>query len=132
MAKDAGDAGTGPQHLRDAPSPAFFLYVLECADGTFYTGYTVDVAARVQVHNEGAGAKYTRSRRPVRLVASASFSTQHEALSAEYRFKRLTRRQKEALIARSRTEPFETVVAEALFGMGERGGKGVEPASPPA
>ena len=47
--------------------PSFYLYVLECADGTWYTGYTVDVAERVRAHNAGAGAKYTRSRLPVRL-----------------------------------------------------------------
>ena len=44
--------------------PSFYLYVLECADGTWYTGYTVDVAERVRAHNAGAGAKYTRSRLP--------------------------------------------------------------------
>ena len=49
--------------------PSFYLYVLECADGTWYTGYTVDVAERVRAHNAGAGAKYTRSRLPVRLLA---------------------------------------------------------------
>ena len=46
--------------------PSFYLYVLECADGTWYTGYTVDVAERVRAHNAGAGAKYTRSRLPAR------------------------------------------------------------------
>ena len=77
--------------------PSFYLYVLECADGTWYTGYTVDVAERVRAHNAGAGAKYTRSRLPVRLLAQAAYATKHEAMSAEYRFKRLTRRQKERL-----------------------------------
>lgn len=94
----------------------FYLYVVECADGTFYTGYTVDVEERVRAHNEGSGVKYTRSRRPVRLLAQAAFVTQHEALSAEYRFKRLTRRQKERLLARAATEPFEVVLAEVLLG----------------
>ena len=65
--------------------PSFYLYVLECADGTWYTGYTVDVAERVRAHNAGAGAKYTRSRLPVRLLAQAAYATKHEAMSAEYR-----------------------------------------------
>lgn len=88
----------------------FFLYVLECADGTWYTGYTVDVDERLRAHNAGAGAKYTRSRRPVRLLAQAAFATKHEAMSAEYRFKRLTRRQKERLVRRAACEPFEHVL----------------------
>ena len=83
--------------LRAENDPSFYLYVLECADGTWYTGYTVDVAERVRAHNAGAGAKYTRSRLPVRLLAQAAYATKHEAMSAEYRFKRLTRRQKERL-----------------------------------
>ena len=90
--------------------PSFYLYVLECADGTWYTGYTVDVEERVKLHNSGDGAKYTRSRRPVRLVAQASFETKHEAMSAEYHFKRLTRRQKERLVRRAASEPFEQVL----------------------
>ena len=50
-----------------------FMYVVSCADGTLYTGYTTDVEHRVVVHNAGKGAKYTRSRLPVRLVAQARF-----------------------------------------------------------
>lgn len=93
-------------------APAFYLYVLECADGTWYTGYTVDVDERVRAHNAGAGAKYTRSRLPVRLLAQATYATKHEAMSAEYRFKRLTRRQKERLVRRAARErvPFERVL----------------------
>lgn len=91
-------------------SPSFFLYVLECADGTWYTGYTVDVDERVKAHNAGAGAKYTRSRLPVRLLVQATFATKHEAMSAEYRFKQLTRRQKERLVRRAAGEPFDQVL----------------------
>lgn len=95
----------------DAPdSPSFYLYVLECADGTWYTGYTVDVDERLRAHNAGAGAKYTRSRLPVRLLAQATYATKHEAMSAEYRFKRLSRRQKERLVHRAAAEPFEQVL----------------------
>ena len=92
--------------------PSFYLYVLECADGTWYTGYTVDVAERVRAHNAGAGAKYTRSRLPVRLLAQAAYATKHEAMSAEFRFKHLSRRAKDRLLARARTEGFAAVLAE--------------------
>ena len=101
----------------------FYLYVLECSDGTWYTGYTVDVVERVKAHNAGAGAKYTRSRLPVRLIIQASFATRHEAMSAEYRFKRLTRRQKERLVRRADHQPFEqvlrSIMPEALQSSGE-------------
>lgn len=103
-----------------ADAPSFYLYVLECADGTWYTGYTVDVAERVRAHNAGAGAKYTRSRLPVRLLVQAAYATKHEAMSAEYRFKRLTRRQKERLVRRAAREPFEQVL-RALMSAADEG-----------
>ena len=53
--------------------PAFYVYVLACADGTLYTGYTNDVEQRARTHNAGKGAKYTRSRTPVEVVAQARF-----------------------------------------------------------
>lgn len=76
----------------------FFFYVLLCADGTLYGGFTVDVAKRVATHNAGKGAKYTRSRRPVRLVYSEEFTRKHDALSAEYHFKHQPRKQKLAFL----------------------------------
>ena len=75
-----------------------FVYILRCADGTLYTGWTNDLAKRLQVHNEGRGAKYTRGRGPVTLVYQHSYDTKEEALREEIRIKKLTRRQKEALI----------------------------------
>ncbi len=75
-----------------------YTYILRCADGTLYTGWTNDLTKRVQAHNDGTGAKYTRSRRPVTLVYSKSFATKEEALGEEYRIKHLSRRQKEELI----------------------------------
>lgn len=102
-----------PDHAENSDL-AFYLYVLECADGSWYTGYTVDVEERLKLHNGGDGAKYTRSRRPVSLVAQATFATKHEAMSAEYRFKRLSRRQKECLVRRAATEPFEQVLREIM------------------
>ncbi|MGG0658026.1 GIY-YIG nuclease family protein [Rummeliibacillus pycnus] len=70
------------------------MYVLECADGTYYTGYTNDLEKRVAVHNSGKGAKYTRTRRPVNCIYFESFETKRDAMSAEYHFKQLTRKQK--------------------------------------
>lgn len=93
-------------------SEAFFMYVVECADGTLYTGYSTDVERRVAEHNAGRGAKYTRSRLPVDLRAFAEFSTQHEALSAEFRFKRLPRAEKMRLLSCAESRPFEQVLAD--------------------
>lgn len=81
--------------------PAFFVYVVTCADGTLYTGYARDVARRIAQHNGGTGAKYTRAHGPVTLRAQARFASQHDALRAEYRFKRLSRAGKLALLARA-------------------------------
>ena len=72
----------------------FYVYVLRCSDGTFYTGYTVDVNERVNKHNKGTASKYTRSRRPVKLVAKWQYATKSDALKAEAAFKRLTRTEK--------------------------------------
>jgi putative endonuclease len=76
-----------------------FVYVLRCADGTLYTGWTVDVAARERAHNEAKGAKYTVGRRPVRVVYSEAHDTRSAAQQREAQLKRWTRRQKEALVA---------------------------------
>ncbi len=91
------------------------MYVVKCADGTLYTGYSPDVEARVAAHNAGKGAKYTKTRRPVELVASAAFETKHEAMSAEWHFKQLSRAKKDELLARiSAGEPFEDVLGSAF------------------
>ena len=82
-----------------------YCYILECADGTYYTGYTTDLEKRLKAHNEGNnGAKYTRSRRPCRLVFSEGFETKTEALSREWHVKRLSRLEKEKLIEAKRKE----------------------------
>lgn len=77
-----------------------FTYILKCADGSLYTGWTNDLEKRIQAHNDGKGAKYTKSRRPVTLVYYERFATKEEAMSREYAIKQLSRRQKEALIGR--------------------------------
>lgn len=97
-------------------SAKHYLYVLECADGTLYTGYAVDVEQRIATHNDGRGAKYTRSRLPVKLVASAEFATKSEAMSAEYRFKQLTRGEKLKLLDAAKSRAFECVLC-GRFGM---------------
>lgn len=76
-----------------------YAYLVRCADGTLYAGWTTDLARRVRDHNEGRGAKYTRSRRPVTLVYSEPFGTREEALRREAALKRLSRAEKLALIA---------------------------------
>jgi predicted GIY-YIG superfamily endonuclease/3-methyladenine DNA glycosylase AlkD len=78
-----------------------WMYVVRCVDGSLYTGYATNVSRRVQTHNAGRGAKYTRMRRPVELVAAARFYTKERAMSAEARFKMLDRAQKESLLAQA-------------------------------
>ncbi|OIJ20541.1 hypothetical protein BKP45_09025 [Anaerobacillus alkalidiazotrophicus] len=75
-----------------------FVYILECGDGTYYTGYSNDVQARLKKHLQGKGAKYTRGRTPLSLVYEKGFETKEEALQAEYSIKKLTRQKKERLI----------------------------------
>lgn len=76
-----------------------FVYTLKCKDGTYYTGYTNDLARRIEAHQNGKAAKYTRGRGPVKLVRVREYSTKTEAMQAEYAFKQLNRKQKEMLIA---------------------------------
>ncbi|WP_127848519.1 GIY-YIG nuclease family protein [Lacticaseibacillus hulanensis] len=76
----------------------YYFYVLLCADGTFYGGYSPDVHARVAAHNAGQGAKYTKSRLPVKLLYFEQFDNKHDALSAEWHFKHQPRAQKEEFL----------------------------------
>lgn len=83
---------------------SYSLYIVECADGTYYTGIATDVQRRILEHNgaKPKGARYTSARRPVALVYEAAFATRSEALKEEARIKRLTREQKQALITIAR------------------------------
>ena len=74
------------------------VYMLRCADGTLYTGWTNDLDKRLKTHAAGKGGKYTRARLPVALAYTERFETEHEARSREWHIKRLTRAQKLALI----------------------------------
>ena len=79
-----------------------YAYMVECADGTFYTGWTDDIDKRMKAHNSGRGAKYTRKRTPVKLVYCERFYNKIHAMSREYAIKQLTRQQKLELIAQGR------------------------------
>jgi putative endonuclease len=76
----------------------FWVYIVECADGTYYTGFTPHLNKRVVLHNEGKGAKYTRDRRPVKLVWSRKYKYFKKAFLEEKRIKGFTRTRKEKLV----------------------------------
>ena len=78
-----------------------FVYMLRCTDGTLYSGYTTDPNRRTAAHNNGRGAKYTRSRLPVELVYFESIETKSQALKREAALKKLTRTEKILLIEQS-------------------------------
>jgi predicted GIY-YIG superfamily endonuclease/3-methyladenine DNA glycosylase AlkD len=79
-----------------------WMYVVECSDGSLYTGYAKNVSTRINTHNAGRGAKYTKTRLPVKLVMSARFYTKERAMSAEAKFKMLTHTQKQTLINKAK------------------------------
>jgi putative endonuclease len=80
-----------------------YIYILECSDKTLYTGYTNDLENRLKAHNEGKGAKYTKSRLPVKMVYSEAFDDKKEAMSREWFIKhRLTREEKLELIKKGK------------------------------
>ncbi len=94
---------------------AWFLYLLECSDGSVYTGIATDVQARFDKHLSGAGARYTRSRKPVRVLASFELADRSSASRAEYWVKRLAPSEKRTLAAGGRT--LESVVPLAELGL---------------
>ena len=80
------------------------MYIVECCDSTYYTGYTSDLERRIKLHNSGRGAKYTRDRRPVRLAWKKEYGYFKPAFLTEKRIKKLTRKQKESLVKGSRLD----------------------------
>lgn len=82
-----------------------YTYLLRCADGTLYCGWTNHLEERVQTHNEGKGAKYTKCRRPVELVYYEAFETRQEAMRREVAIKKLTRREKLNLVHENPPKP---------------------------
>ena len=75
-----------------------YTYIVQCSDGTFYTGWTNDIEKRILAHNAKKGAKYTRSRTPVKLVYIEEAGTKQQAMQREAQIKRLSRYEKEQLI----------------------------------
>ena len=75
-----------------------YTYMLKCSDGTLYTGWTNDLEKRVEAHNSGKGAKYTKARRPVELAYYEEFETKEQAMKLEYAIKQLGRKEKQKLI----------------------------------
>lgn len=80
----------------------FYVYIVQCSDGSYYTGWTPDIARRLDRHNKGIGAKYTASRRPVRLVYAEVAADRSAALRREYAIKQYSRGEKRTLIAQAR------------------------------
>lgn len=77
----------------------YVVYILKCADGTLYTGWTNNLVNRLAAHQSGKGAKYTRARLPVEIVYQERCDTKRQAMQREYQIKQLTRKQKLKLIS---------------------------------
>ncbi|MCK5241531.1 GIY-YIG nuclease family protein [bacterium] len=77
---------------------SYFIYILQCSDKSYYTGYTPDIQKRLAVHQTGRGSKYVHSRRPFKLVYQEKYPTKRLAMQREIEIKRLTHDQKKALI----------------------------------
>ncbi|KVD48162.1 excinuclease [Burkholderia ubonensis] len=107
---------------------SWFLYLIECADGSVYTGITTDVAARFDEHAAGKGARYTRSRKPRAVLASFPLADRSSALRAEYWVKRLSPKQKRELAAGMRT--LESVLPVVAAVADDADGDGDEKAAP--
>jgi putative endonuclease len=80
--------------MRKSTRRAAFVYLLRCADGTIYTGWTFDVAQRVRAHQHGRGARYTRARRPVELIYHERLPSRRAAMRKEAAIKRMSRKRK--------------------------------------
>ena len=78
----------------------YYFYIAKCADSTLYSGQTNDLAERLEEHNSGKGAKYTASRKPIKIVYSEEFSTRGEAMQREAEVKKLSRKKKLKLVRR--------------------------------
>ena len=86
-----------------------YTYIVRCSDGTLYTGWTNHLEERLKAHNEGRGAKYTRSRAPVELVYYEKYATKQEAMRRECEIKQMTRRKKIELIEKTHKNPLCTI-----------------------
>jgi len=86
------------RNILERMSKLFYVYIVKCSDSTFYTGYTVDLNRRLETHNKGLGAKYTRGRRPVELVYQEICISKSEAIKREIDLKKMSRFEKLDLI----------------------------------
>ena len=91
-------SGSEIKSIKALETNGFYAYIVMCADGTLYTGWTVNLAKRVEAHNGGSGSKYTNTRLPVVLVYYEEFDNKREAMSREWHIKKLSRECKEKLI----------------------------------
>lgn len=81
-----------------------YTYIVKCSDGSLYTGWTNDIEKRIKAHNNGKGAKYTKSRAPVKLVYVEEFDTKKEAMKREYEIKHMKRQEKEKLLGQGKKQ----------------------------
>lgn len=98
-------AAEGPASRHAGEERRFYTYMLRCADGSIYTGWTTDLARRLAAHNAGTASRYTRSRRPVELACWEEAASKEEAMSREWHWKRLTRAQKLEMISIKKNSP---------------------------
>ena len=91
-----------------------YAYLLLCTDDSIYAGWTNDLQKRLHAHNEGHGAKYTRGRRPVRLVYAEEFATKEEAQRRECQFKKLRRSERLSLIRAGQNDAQTRALVEAV------------------
>ncbi|NLM18319.1 MAG: GIY-YIG nuclease family protein [Candidatus Riflebacteria bacterium] len=85
------------QEKQEAPDKVWFVYILRCSDGTLYTGITKNLKARLETHNTGKGAKYTKARLPVKILYSEEVPSKSNALKRELAIKKMSKTQKEKL-----------------------------------
>jgi putative endonuclease len=107
MRGERGEEGDGMERAdkaarEETAATGHFVYIAECADGSLYTGYTNDVEKRIRAHNDGKGAKYTRSRLPVKAVYTEECANKEAAFRREAQIKKLRRENKLRLIAEGR------------------------------
>ena len=93
----------------------YYIYILECSDGTLYTGWTVDPSARLKRHNRGKGARYTRCRLPVRMVWLRACADKKDAMRRELQIKKLTRPEKLAMVG-SFAEDSQQLIQDVCYG----------------
>lgn len=91
-------------HTEEHSEQENYTYILQCADGSLYTGWTNDLQRRLKAHNAGTASKYTRTRRPVKMIYHETFSTKQEAMKREYAIKQMCRAEKMELIHKVQNE----------------------------